>query len=385
MENLKVRESLRAIKILKIESALTSFIIFMPVAYLLFAEIGLNQFQIGLTQAIFAGISVFLQIPTGYFADSVSRKISNASGDFIIASGTLVYFFAGGFWQIVFAEVLLGFGLSLTSGADAALMKAHCKIAKKDYRKQTATLMTIGFSMSGLGAIVGGLIGEHNIRIVFLIQAVIFLIAGGFALTIKNAGVNRTSEHKPWKDAWIVTKYCLHGHKELAWRIFLGAGLGVSTMLMVWFLTPMFLQAGISIKFHGVLFAAISVFSVVGSEWVKRGTKLNMLTPFLIAGTSYVVLGWSISMATILIFLLASLARGINSARVSPYIQEKAGEDIQATALSVYGMAQKLAILILLPIVNYLGNIELRFGLMASAVLCAVFYIFFKLKEDKLG
>lgn len=90
-------------------------------------------------------------------------------------------------------------------------------------------------------------------------------------------------------------------------------------------------------------------------------------------------------MATILIFLLASLARGINSARVSPYIQEKAGEDIQATALSVYGMAQKLAILILLPIVNYLGNIELRFGLMASAVLCAVFYIFFKLKEDKLG
>ena len=147
----------------------------------------------------------------------------------------------------------------------------------------------------------------------------------------------------------------------------------------------MFLQSGINIKFHGLLFAAISVFAVAGSELVKKGFKFNIMTPFLISAFAYTTLSFNISIATILVFLLTSFSRGINSAKLNPYIQEKAGEDIQATALSVYGMVRQLATMLLLPIVNYFGNIDLRYGLAVSAALCTVFYIFFKLNEDKLG
>lgn len=383
MQNQKVKDSLRAIQILKVESALTSFTLFMPVTWLLLSDIGLSQFQIGLTQAIFALTMLFLEVPTGYFADSVSKRISNASGDFFMASAMLIYVFAGGFWAIVVAEVLAGIGLSLTSGADSALMRSHSKIAHKDYRREAATLTTVSFVAAGLGAILGGVLGSYNIRSVFLVQSILFMIAGIFAFTIKNAGKNRVSEHNPVKDVWVITKYCLHGHKELAWRIFLSSGLMLSTMFVVWFLTPMFLQTGIDIKFHGLLFASISVAAVLGSELVKRKTNLNIMLPLLICAFAYSVLSVSISMVTILLFLLTSFSRGINSARVNPYIQEKANEDIQATAISVYRMTYKVAVVCLLPVVNYFGNINLQYGLLASAILCLLFFMFFKSNERK--
>lgn len=379
----KQKKSLRAIRILKIESGLTSFVLFMPIMWLVFSDIGLSQFQIGLTQAIFAGTMLVLEVPTGYFADRVSKKVSNASGDFFMAIGMLTYFFAGSFWAAVCAEVILGVGLSLSGGADSALLRAHSKIAKLNYKKQAATLSTIGFAAAGIGAILGGIIGSLNLRLVFLIQAALFFIAGLFALRIENAGKNRISEHNPIKDAWLVTKYCLHGHKELAWRIFLGSALMLSTIFIVWFLTPMFLQAGIEVKFHGILFALISVFAIAGSELVKRRIKLNILLPFLISAFAYAILSVDISLITILFFLLTSFSRGINTARVTPFIQEKADEDIQATAISVYRMVYKLFVVSLLPLVNYFGGIDLQYGLLASALLCFGFFVFFKLNEKK--
>ncbi len=385
MENKKVKDSLRAIRILKIESGLTSLVLFMPIMWLVFSSIGLSQFQIGLTQAIFAATMLILEVPTGYFADRVSRKVSNASGDFVMAFGMLGYFFASSFWSVVACEVILGVGLSLTGGADSALMRAHSNIAKVSYKEQAARLTTIGFIMSGAGAILGGFIGSRNLRIIFLIQALLFLVAGFFALTIKNAGKNRVSEHNPVKDAWLVTKYCLHGHKELAWRILLGSCLMISTMFVVWFLTPMFLQAGIDIKYHGMLFAAISVVAVLGSELVKKSVKTDVLLPFLICAFAYSVLSISISTVTILLFLLTSFSRGINSAKITPFIQEKAGEDIQATAVSVYRMVYKIAVTSLLPIVNFFGGIKLQYGLLASSVFCMMFFIFFKINEKRLG
>jgi MFS family permease len=378
-------KSLRAIRILKIESALTSFTLFMPVMWLIFSNIGLTQFQIGLTQAIFAATMLILEVPTGYFADRVSKKVSNAGGDFFMTIGMAGYFFANSFWAVVACEVMLGIGLSLSGGADSALLSAHSKIAKLDYKALAARFGTIGFASSGIGAILGGVLGAWNLRSVFLVQAVLFLVAGIFAITIENAGKNRVSEHNPFRDVWLITKYCLHGHKELAWRIFLSSCLMLSTMFVVWFLTPMFLEAKIDVKYHGILFAAISVVAVGGSELVKRGVKFSILIPFLLCAFAYAILSVSISFATILFFLLTSFSRGLNSARISPAIQESADEDIQATAISVYRMVYKLMVVTLLPLVNSFGGIRLQYGLLASSIICLSFFIFFKLNEDKLG
>ncbi len=368
---------------LLVESALTNFTLFMPVAYLLFSDIGLNQFQIGLSQFTFATTLLLLDVPTGYFADRVSRKVSNAMGDVFLAASVFFYIFVANLWQVVVAEVLFGIGHSLTSGADAALLRAHAEERGIPYRKLASRTQSLGFVMNALGAIVGAIIGANNIRWPFMVQTIIFLAAAVFAFRIRNAGKKRKTNKHPVHDLAKIMKYCLHGHPKLAWRILLSACLMSTTLLVVWFLTPSFLQAGYRVELHGFLFAAISAAAILGSEFYVKSSKLKPVTPFLIAGVAYMVMGWKLTAFTVLVFLLTSFARGINTARYRPFIQEITPDDIQATAISVYGMVYRVFSSSLLLLVNYLGNIQLRFGLFAAGVVCIIFWVFFRANEAR--
>lgn len=378
---MKIPKYGRDITFLLIESTTTSFILFMPVAYLLFRDIGLSQFQIGLTQFVFAITLLFLEVPTGYFADRVSRKISNAGGDIFLAFAILIYFFAVNFWHVVAAEVLFGIGLSLSNGADSALLRAHCAEKKLPYQQIASRLQSFGFVANGLGAIVGAYIGSHNLRWPFLLQAVVFLVAALFAFRIRNLGEHRKTSLHPVKDAYRIAKYCLHGHPKLAWRMLLGACLMGSTMMMVWFMSPSFIRAGIDIKYHGLLFAAVSIIAIFGSEAVVLNAKLKHTTPFLIAASAYILLGWKISLYTIFFFLLTSFARGVNTARTKPFIQEITPDDIQATAISVYGMLYRLASSCLVLLVNFVGNNNIQHGLMLSGIICVAMWAIFASKQ----
>ncbi|HMS31907.1 MAG TPA: MFS transporter [Candidatus Saccharibacteria bacterium] len=383
MKKITKKESALSLRLLTIEATLTSFIIFMPVAYLLFSDIGLSQFQIGLIQFVFAITMLLTQVPTGYMADKFSRKASNFSGDIFLGVAVLIYFFAGNFWHAVIAEILFGLGLSLTNGADSALIKGHAENLGKDYKKINARLSQYAFIAQGLGAIVGGLMGAHNIRWPFLAQAIIFIIAASFSLFIKNIGKKRVTKIHPIKDAYAITKYCLHGHKKLAWRMLLGASLLTSTWVIVWLLTPSFLKAGVPIGWHGVMFALISVAAVFGGQFIIKNPKLKKTTPFLFAGLAYVTLSLNISMFTILIFLMTSFARGINQATVKPYIQEEVAEDIQATALSVFDMLYRVFSASLGLLVNYVGNFGVQFGMMACFGVTATMFLIFKLNGKR--
>ncbi len=383
MKKITKKQSQRSIKMLMIESGLTSLILFMPVAYLIFSDIGLSQFQIGLTQFIFAMTMLVTQVPTGYLADKFSRKTSNFSGDVFLAFAALIYFFAGSFWHVVIAEIIFGFGLSLTSGADSALLKGHAENAGLDYKKLSARLGQISFAASGAGAVIGGLMGAHNIRWPFLAQAVLFVVAAGFSFTIKNIGKKRKSDIHPVKDAFTIIKFCIHGHPKLAWRILLGSSLFTSTWVIVWLLTPSFLKAGIPVGWHGVLFGLISVVAVFGGQFVIKNPKLKVTTPFLFALIAYLSLSLDISKFTIMIFLMTSFARGINASTVKPYIQEEVPEDIQATALSVFDMVYRVFTSLFGLLVNWLANNGVQYGMMAAAAITAAMYLFFKLNEKR--
>lgn len=383
MKKITKKESALSLSLLTIEATLTSFIVFMPVAYLLFSNIGLSQFQIGLTQFVFAITMLLTQVPTGYLADKFSRKASNFSGDIFLSVAVLIDFLAGNFWHIVIAEILFGLGLSLTNGADSALVKGHAENLGKDYKKISARLSQYIFIFQGLGAIAGGLMGAHGIRWPFLAQAIIFIIAACFSLFIKNIGIKRVTKIHPIKDAYAITKYCLHGHKKLAWRMLLGSSLLTSTWIVVWFLTPSFLKAGIPIGWHGVMFALISVVAVFGGQLVIKKPKLKKTTPFLFAGLAYLTLSLDISIFTILIFLMTSFARGINQAIVKPYIQEEVAEDVQATALSVFDMLYRVFSASLGLLVNYVGNYGVQFGMMACLAITAIMYLIFRINKKR--
>jgi len=376
--------SKQSIYLLFAESALTKAMLLVPIIYVFWSnELGLSQAQIGLLQGIFAFTMVAFQIPTGYLADRFSHKASNTAGDLLLTLGAIVYFFANSFFGALAGEVLLGIGFSLSSGADSALLRFHCAAAKLDYKKYAARLTSVGFVAAGAAAIYGASIGAEAVRKGFLVQAGLLGLAGFLSLFIANTTVKYVAKNRNIIGDLKDTTIYLSRHSVLVWRIFLGASLFTSTLLIIWFLTPLFFSVGIDLQYHGFLFAAISVAAILGSEFSTRSKKLTMQFPFLLGVLVYLVLGMATSIYVIGIYLLLSFARGINSAKVIPFIQEAAPEDLQASAVSLYGMIYKLFSGTLVIAVNFIGNNNISHGLIASAVICAIMYIVFTLNKHK--
>lgn len=123
--------TLLSLRLLRTEAIVTTVIFSMPVMNPFFESIGMDQGEIGLSQAVFTVAVLMLNIPTGWLADRFSRKLCNAFGDFLAALGFTGYAFAQNLGQVILFEVIIGIGLAFTQGADIALFRGYCQELKR--------------------------------------------------------------------------------------------------------------------------------------------------------------------------------------------------------------------------------------------------------------
>jgi MFS family permease len=94
----------------------------MPIIVLFYQSNGMTMQDIFTLQAVYSVTLMFLEIPTGYFADFAGRRTSIFLGSILGFGGFLIYSLSSGFWEFVVAETILGVGMSLVSGADSAML-----------------------------------------------------------------------------------------------------------------------------------------------------------------------------------------------------------------------------------------------------------------------
>jgi MFS family permease len=94
----------------------------MPVVVPFFESRGLTMQQIFLLQAVFAVVVLVMEIPSGYAADILGRRITLLVGSVFIALGHSMLLFADGFGGLALFEMFLGIGSSLVSGTDLAIL-----------------------------------------------------------------------------------------------------------------------------------------------------------------------------------------------------------------------------------------------------------------------
>ena len=93
----------------------------MPIIVLFYEENGLGLKEIFLLKSVYSIVLVALDIPTGYLADAWGRRNCLFTGCLIAFGGYICYSFSYTFGAFFIAEILLGIGQSLVSGADSAL------------------------------------------------------------------------------------------------------------------------------------------------------------------------------------------------------------------------------------------------------------------------
>jgi len=155
-----------------------SFMIY-PFLVIYLRGLGFSFLQIGIIAAAYDLGMVLFEVPTGAFADSVSRKTSVIMGYALAAAPfTLIYFFSD-FYAILILWVLGAIGMTFVSGADEAWVIDNLKHHKrKDLQHE---YFIKNSSIASISAIFSPFIGALLVK-AGLIRVLWLILGGGFFL-----------------------------------------------------------------------------------------------------------------------------------------------------------------------------------------------------------
>ncbi len=157
-----------------------------PYLPLFMGENGIDKSTYSLLAAIHALSIIFLEIPSGYLADTIGRKRTLVIGAFLGAFGYLIYSLSYSFSGFLLAMVVLGVGQSMISGSDSAMLYESLVAVNKvkDYSRYEGRIIALGSFLETAGAPLGGLLAAISLRYPFIAQAVVALVAIPAALTL---------------------------------------------------------------------------------------------------------------------------------------------------------------------------------------------------------
>ena len=318
------------------------FMLTMPIIVLFYQENGLGMKDVLLLQGIYSIAIVAIEIPSGYFADVWGRKSTMVIGAFLGVVGFVIYSLSYGFWGFLFAELTLGLGQSFISGSDSALLYDSLLQEGKEskYTKIEGRVLSIGNFAETLAALFGGLLAEISLRLPFITQIFVALVAIPAALTLIEPSRKIIQKDK-WKTILWVLKDTLLKNKELQSLIIFTAFIGTATLTMAWFIQPylkniMHLslsEIGLSLS---LLNLTVGLTTLIAYRIEKYWGRKKILI-FIVLGitSAYLLMGAYSYTVIFIVMLIFYFTRGLATPILKDYINRCTSSDIRATVLSI--------------------------------------------------
>jgi len=245
---------------------------------------GLTIFEAMFINSIFLVAQAVCEIPTGVVADTIGRKSSFLIGIATILVSTVLYVLTPmmhwGLWGFIVASVLIGVGFTFQTGAvDAWLVDA---LDATGYELPKDRVFALGQMTSGagmlVGSILGGLLGQINLAIPYLVRA--GLLVGTFLVVLlrfQDVGF----ESRPLKASTFAaeTRTIFAAGVRFGWRdavirplLFVSLVGGIFFMFGFYSWQPFVLQllGKNAVWLLGFVQAAFSLAGIAGSSLVKR-------------------------------------------------------------------------------------------------------------------
>lgn len=368
----------------------------IPIIVLFFKENGLSMKEILLLQSLFSIAVMVMEIPTGYFADRFSRKISILIGGIIATVGYSLYAASHTFWGFLLSELTLGIGLCFVSGADSAMFYDTLieKGEEHAYKKLEGRNGSIGMISEGITSVVGGLLALVSLRFPLYWDAGLAFLTVPLALTLVETKKHRLkSAENILVQMGRLIKFSLNDHKEIKWLIIYSAIVSASTLTMVWFIQIYWVATDIPLKFFGILWALLQ-FAAAFFSWhahsiekhLGRRKSLLALVAFPVMG--YFLLGTTFFVWSNIFMLLFYITRGINNPVISDYINGLVPSDVRATVLSVKNLVGRLIFSLVGPFAGWINDaISLSVTLLVSGsifLISGMVALFFMSKHKAL-
>lgn len=306
-------------------------------------QIGLTFQQFLIGEAAFAATVVAMEIPSGWLSDIWKRKHTLALAATINGIGMSAIGFADSFGMAVCGQVIMGIGISLSSGTTSALLYDSMLESgeAEHYRKFEGKRHALGMYTLGIASIAGGFLYELDAYLPVTISAVAYFLAIPMALLMTEPDRHKEAVRKnPFHDMAEVIKYSLHGHKEVAALIFFVAIMFGSTQAGMWMQQPYYMFLGIPEAWFGLFVSAGLLLGGMGSHLGHMLERRFQPVQILVGLWMCAVVFWLVSGVlpgyhALGLLLISSAAWGIAFPLIQDTINQRINSARRATVLSV--------------------------------------------------
>lgn len=349
-------------------------------------ELGLTFQDFLIGEAIFAGVVVALEVPSGWLSDIWKRKhVLTLSGVFW-AIGWSVLLLAENFTHTIFAQAILGIAISLSSGTTSAILYDTLLAEKREqeFSRHEGRRIGINLYTLAMSSIAGGFLYDMDPSLPLIMTIIVGLPAIlATILLIEPSRCKSAMIGHPMKDMAITLNYAIRGHAEVGFIILFAGILFSGTKLIMWMQQPYYMELSLPEKYFGLMMAVGYVLGGVSSHMAHkldgkvsnlRSLAICLLIALFVSITT--ALNMHISSVVILMFG-ASCLYGFASPRVNDAINQRVDSSRRATILSSVYLLRELFFIPISIIAGYFatqngvcGGLFTIFGwLMFAAVL----------------
>ncbi|WP_429886512.1 MFS transporter, partial [Geoalkalibacter halelectricus] len=195
-------------------------------------HIGLSLTEILVLQGFFSLSTLAFEYPSGYLSDRLGYRFSLNLASLLGICGWGWYLFAGSFWEVLIAELLLGASYAFISGSDSALLYETLREDGNEHRYAQYEGRQIGLAQAGeaAGAVFAGVLYAFFPLLPFLIQVLVWILALGLTTTHKDPPRARAPEATSHlAEAWGTVRYTFRDNRRLRAVVTLATVLGLAS------------------------------------------------------------------------------------------------------------------------------------------------------------
>ncbi|HPT21365.1 MAG TPA: MFS transporter [Bacteroidales bacterium] len=357
------------------------FSLVMPVIFPFYTENHLSITEIMALKSVYSMVIVALELPSGYFADVLGRKKTLVIGSVLAAAGFIIYSFTHCYVGFLLAEMALGAGQSFISGADSAMLYDTLASGNRqdEYTRYEGINASIGNFSEAFAGLTGGALAVISLRFPFYIQAIIASTAIPAALTLTEPAIySKETRTRRFRDIVTVLKRIVLHEKDLRFNLLFSSIIGAATLLMAWFVQPLFEKMLLPLAFYGIVWTALNLFtggsSILADTIEKKLGESATLKVIAVFIPALMVISGLIPVVTIIpLLVIFYLLRGIATPVLKDYINKQTGSDVRATVMSLRDLVIRVFFSLFAPLAGWLtDNYSLGTGLAVSGSLIMI-------------
>jgi MFS family permease len=354
--------------------------LFMPIVVPFYMANDLGMKDVMLLQGVYSITIVVLEIPSGYFADVLGRRKTLLIGAVFGFFGFMTYSVGHGFWGFLIAEIILGLGQSLISGADSALLYDSLLDMKreKEYIKFEGRVTSLGNIAEAVAGTLGGLLAGISLRAPYIGQTIVALIAIPSAFLLVEPVRHKALEILRFKDIFSIVQNSLFKNRPLQRNIFFSALIGTATLTMAWFVQPVFQRMELPIELFGVSWTILNLIVGLTAAIAHRiearlGERISIMIIAISIPAGYLAIGPTTGYFVLVYLVIFYIIRGFATPVLKDYINRLAESNVRATVLSVRNFIIRLNFALIGPFLGwYTDTYTLKQALMLAGVIFMV-------------